>query len=158
MLHRGNPRGRKTKEEWCAEGWHFYQNGEYQQALAAFDAALQLDPNYALAHLGRGNALYYLRRYDEALSAYEQVIRLDRPPNVASAYHGKGNVLLQKQRYPEALAAYEQAILYAPDLAGAYYGRSLVLLRLRRYEAALDACDQALRRDPANSIFPGDST
>src|SRR6266571_4117586 len=106
MLHRGNPRGRKTKEEWCAEGWHFYQNGEYQQALTAFDAALQLDRKYALAHLGRGNALYSLRRYDEALAAYEQAIRYGLP----LAYNGKSLVLLRLRRYKEALAACDQAL------------------------------------------------
>lgn len=48
--------------------------------------------------LDKGNALRNLKRYEEALAAYEQAIRLD--PNFAEyAYTGKGNALYLQQRH-----------------------------------------------------------
>jgi tetratricopeptide (TPR) repeat protein len=44
-------------------------DGDAQAALAAFDAALQLDSQYAEAHYRRGRCLIELGRYDEARAA-----------------------------------------------------------------------------------------
>src|SRR6266699_665483 len=75
--------------------------------------------------LNEGNALHSLQRYQEALVAYEQAIRLD--PNYARAYNGKGNALSGLQRYQEALTAYEQAIHLNPNYARAYNGKGNAL-------------------------------
>lgn len=57
----------------------------------------------------RGNDLFAHERYQEALEAYEQTIRLD--PNFVAAYNGKGDALLQLKRDEEAQEAYKQAVL-----------------------------------------------
>src|SRR6266699_1091567 len=51
--------------------------GRYEKALAAYELALRLDPDDALAYNGKGNALDDLNRYEEALVAYEQAIIQD---------------------------------------------------------------------------------
>jgi len=51
--------------------------GKLQEALAAYEQAIQLDPDYADAYNGQGNALSELGRQEEALGAYKQAIRLD---------------------------------------------------------------------------------
>ncbi len=48
-----------------------------------------------------------LKRYEEALAAYDQAIRLG--PNVADAYSGKGIALTGLGRQKEAKQAYEKA-------------------------------------------------
>ena len=45
--------------------------------MAAHDQAIRLDPGNAMAHGNRGAALHSLGRYQEALDAYNQAIRLD---------------------------------------------------------------------------------
>jgi len=57
----------------------------YQEALLAFEQAIQLDPNDAVIYNGKGLALSNLNRYGEALAAYEQAIRLD--PNITTPYN-----------------------------------------------------------------------
>src|SRR5438477_652277 len=79
-----------------------------EDALAAYEQALRLDPNSAFAYLGKGVALHDLKRPEEALAAYEQALRLD--PNNAIAYYNKGVALGELKRNEEALAAYEQAL------------------------------------------------
>jgi len=97
-----------------------------------------------------GNALYDLKRYEEALAAHEQAIRLDR--NYASAYYNKGAVLGNLERYEEALTAYEQAIQLDLNFADVYFGKGNALFGLGRYEKALAAYEQAIQLDPNDAL------
>jgi tetratricopeptide (TPR) repeat protein len=93
-----------------------------------------------------GNTLYKLKRYEEALTAYEQAIRLD--PNLAYVYNNKGKTLNELKRYEEALTAYKQAIRLDPNLAYVYNNKGKTLNELKRYEEALAAYEQAIRLNP----------
>jgi tetratricopeptide (TPR) repeat protein len=69
----------------------FYKQGRYlseqenfQQAVQAFDQALQMDPANSLALNGRGYAQLRLRNYQGAISDCTQAIRLN--PSYANAY------------------------------------------------------------------------
>ena len=136
----------KTKEQWLEEGNNLYVLKRYEEALAAYEQAIRLDPNDALAFYNKGGALIELKRHEEALTACEQAIRLD--PNDALAYSRKGYTLYELKRYGEALAACEQAIRLDPNLADAYTNKGFALINLKRYEEALVACEQAIRLDP----------
>ena len=57
--------------------------------------------------LEEGNALQNLKRYEEALAAFEQATRLD--PNDAYAYNGKGVTLRVLKRDQEAEQVFEKA-------------------------------------------------
>src|SRR4051794_12359795 len=65
----------KTKE-----GDALYYEKRYAEALSMYEQAIQFDPNFVSAYIGKGNALSGLNRYTEALSMYEQAIQLD--PNL----------------------------------------------------------------------------
>jgi tetratricopeptide (TPR) repeat protein len=137
------------KEEWLKKGADLRHLKHYEEALAAYEQAIRLDPNYARAYNNKGDILYDLKRYEEALATYEQAIRLD--PNYARAYNNKGVVFRHLKRYEEALATYEQAIRLDPNDANAYYRKGHVLERLKRYEKALAAFEQAIHLDPNNA-------
>jgi tetratricopeptide (TPR) repeat protein len=138
----------KTKEEWLNEGDALCGLKRYEEALAAYDQAIRLDPNDALTYRRKGNALYGLKRYEEALAAYEQAIHLD--PNLAATYYNKGIALRNLKRYEEALTALEQAIHLDPSDAHAYDNKGSALHHLKRYQEALFAYEQAIHLDPDN--------
>lgn len=123
-------RADKTKEQYLNEGIQLYRLGWYEEALAAFEQALRLDPHFADALFGKGNALYFLKRYEDALLAYEQAIRLD--PYNPAFHNNKGSTLYSLGRYREALAAYKQALHIDPHHASAQQGKKLALRRLGR--------------------------
>jgi tetratricopeptide (TPR) repeat protein len=127
----------------------YFNLKRYEEALAALEQAIRLDPNLARAYNGKGIALGNLKRYEEALAAYEQAIRLD--PTDPLAYYNKGIALHNLKRYEEALAALEQAIRLDPNLARAYNGKGTALGNLKRYEEALAAYEQVIRLDPTNT-------
>ena len=56
----------------------------------------------------KGLALYNQGRYDEAIKAYNEAIRLD--PEDAEAWFGKGSALDSLGKYDEAIKAYDEAI------------------------------------------------
>lgn len=85
----------------------------YEEALAACDKALALDPNYASAWLNKGVALAGLRRDAEALAAYNRVLELDH--SNATAWRNKANGLRKLGRTAEAEET-EEADRRAKDL------------------------------------------
>ena len=93
-----------------------------------------------------GIILHKAKRYGEALSAFEQALRLD--PKDASIYNFKGVVLCDLKRYNEALAAFEETLQFDPGFSMAYSNKGVALSGLKRYHEALDACEQAIRLDP----------
>ncbi len=96
--------------------------------------------------LEEGNVLIGITRYQEALTAFEQAIRLD--PNFAVVHNNKGWALNRLGRYQEGLIACEQAIRLDPNLAYAYNNKGWALNSLGRYQEALTAFEQAIRLDP----------
>jgi len=85
----------------------------YDEAIAACDQAIHLDPNNAKNYTHKGAVLAGLARFNEAIVAYDQAIHLD--PNNAIAYRGKALALSYLGRYLEAIAACDQAIRLDPN-------------------------------------------
>jgi tetratricopeptide (TPR) repeat protein len=107
---------------------YYLNRKRYEEALAAYEQAIRLDPKLASAYTNKGSALHNLKRYEEALVAFDQALLLD--PNDAGAYTNKGVALGNLKRYEEALAAYDQAIRLDPNLAPAYIGKEELLRML----------------------------
>jgi len=51
--------------------------GRLYEAVAAFEAALKLNSDYASAHYNLGIVLARIGRYPEAIAAYQSALRLD---------------------------------------------------------------------------------
>jgi serine/threonine protein kinase len=136
----------KTPEQWLNEGNMLQDSGHYEEALVAYERALQLDANYVDAYDARGDAFSSLNRYQEALDAFERAIQLD--PTYAHAYEGKGNILYNRQHYQEALVAYERAIQLDSSSMSAYYGKGDALYYLNRCQEALLAFERAIQLEP----------
>src|SRR5262249_4274741 len=56
-------------DELIARGNALAEQQQYQEALAAYDRALALDPNYLEAWVRKGIVFYGLRRYQETVAA-----------------------------------------------------------------------------------------
>lgn len=81
--------------------------GRYEEALAAYDRALTLNPNFAAAWRNKGNALNDLKRYEEALAACENALALE--PQSAHGWRGKAVALKGLGREAEAQDARARA-------------------------------------------------
>lgn len=146
-----------TKVDWVNEGDRYMKLKQYDDALAAYEQALHLDPQNVAAYLGQGNALSALNKFTEALNSYNQAIPL--APNNHLAYLSMGDALYNLHQYAEALVAYDQALHISPKNNVIYINKGHVFRELHQYEDALSAYEQALQlssNDVAAYLYKGD--
>ena len=99
--------------------------------------------------LERGNQLWRLRRYSEAIQAFEAAIK-QKPKFIHLAYYGKGLALHWSGKYPEAITALQQAVQSQPDFVPAWYNLSVVYRKSNQLDKALAAIDKAIQLQPNN--------
>ena len=68
-----------------------------------------------MAWNNKGIALYSQGKYNEAIKAYDEAIKLD--PKYAMAWNNKGLALNSQGKYNEAIKAYDEAIKLDPKYA-----------------------------------------
>jgi Tfp pilus assembly protein PilF len=120
--------------------------GRFEEALASYDRALKVRPDYTQALSNRGNALAALGRFEEALASYDRALKVR--PDYTEALSNRGIALSLLGRFEEALASYDRALKVRPDYAEALRNRGLMLHKLKRFEEALASYDRALKVRP----------
>jgi tetratricopeptide (TPR) repeat protein len=111
------------------------RQGRHDEALKAFDKAVQLKPDDAALWKAMGDALLELRRHDHALLSFQHVLKLD-PRNQDAAY--KSGVLLHDAgRNHEAVAYLDICDELLPNHAPTLQARARALLALRKFDCAL---------------------
>jgi tetratricopeptide (TPR) repeat protein/predicted Ser/Thr protein kinase len=128
----------------------FYQQGQtlvelkrYEEALKAYQKAIEIKPDYIEAWTEKAKTLSQLKRDREALATYEQAIQVN--PEYLAAWIGRGTVLDNLQRDKEALDSFDKAIQIRSNYPEAWHGRGKVLLQLQRYEEAIAAYDKLIK-------------
>lgn len=135
---------------WADVGQHLLGLHSYNEALVAFDRALELDSDDPDIWYSRGDTLDQLGRTEEALVAYDRVIALN--PHSDAAWFLKGLDLEFVERYEEALAAYDRALALDPDEADYWACKGSAFHHLLRYHDALAALDRATLINPTHRI------
>ena len=95
------------------DGIALYSSGRLEEAISAYEKAIQLNSDKADAHYNKGNALAALGRYQAAVIAYDKAIKLS--PDDADIYSAKGEALSAMGKNDEAIEAYNLASKLDPD-------------------------------------------
>jgi tetratricopeptide (TPR) repeat protein len=109
---------------------------------------LAIDPNNVNATAGKGGALFYLGRYDEAIASFDRALALD--PNNVNALDGKAAVFDSIGEYQEAVQYYDRALQIDPNNQNILNNKGSALGNLGRYDEALQSAERALQIDPNN--------
>jgi tetratricopeptide (TPR) repeat protein len=127
-------------------GEHFWSQGNWTEALNAYDRALNIDPNFALAWGRRGDVLVKLGRYGEAINSYNGSLSLD-PYNEGIRLR---LALIQGRlkRYKAAVVSYDKVLELDPENALVWHNRSIRLAQLGRPTLALKSIETALQYQP----------
>jgi tetratricopeptide (TPR) repeat protein len=123
---------------------------DYNKAITEFTEAIRLDPTFAPAYLGRGNAHSNQGNLDEAIRDYCEAIRLD--PNYAIAYYNRGAIYQHKNKFSKAFSDYNAAIHLDPNCAPAFNNRGVVYGRKGDFNKAISDFTEAIRLDPNYAI------
>lgn len=141
------PEPRETSTAfWANKGASLDPLGRYEEAIACYDKALEIDPSLASAWSNKGNSLHNLGRYEQAVACHDKAVEID--PSLANAWSNKGVTLGVLGRYEEAIACYDKALEIDPDLASAWSNKGNSFEHLGRYEEAVACHDNALEIDP----------
>lgn len=76
-----------------SNGKSFYELGKYEEAIIAYDKAIELKPDYAESYNNKGNSVSNCGRDEEAIECYDKAIRLN--PNYVEAINNK-SIVIQK--------------------------------------------------------------
>ena len=107
--------------------------GRLEAAVANYDQAIELKPDYGHAYCNRGVVQQSLGLLGPALSSYDRALALD--PGDSVAHYNRALLMQECSRWDEALASYEQAIAVNPQFADAHYNRAMAQLFLGDFRA-----------------------
>lgn len=122
--------GSRFADSACARGVLMMREGRFEEAIAAFDEALDVRPNFVEAMVNRATALSELKRFDEAIAGFDPAVVLDA--SNAIGWNNRGNALVQLRRFEEAVESYTRALSLRPDLTEASENRLNALFELKR--------------------------
>jgi tetratricopeptide (TPR) repeat protein len=128
-----------------------YREERYAEALMTYDQLINLDANYAHAHLGKGRTLLAQEKYEESLISFNKAAQLDKTVVDAYFYEDQATALENIQRTEESLNAYDEAIRTAThhvQKAILYEKKARLFSSLQRYTEALDMYKQAITFAP----------
>ncbi len=124
-------------------------------ALGWFDAALNVDPEYAAAHAGK--CAVYVEGYDEvddasyitnAETACATALALN--PNLDIVHTALGDLYRFTGQYPDAEAAYQKALAIDPSKVDAFTGLGEIYARQKRFDEAEASLRKAIDAHPGN--------
>src|SRR5476649_2042867 len=100
--------GAQTAEDYFHRGFGKEQKREFDGALADFNRALALDPDYAEALNGRGFVKHATGDIAGALADYDLAIAAD--PRHLMAYNNRGNIKRDQGDFAGAIADFDHAL------------------------------------------------
>ena len=122
------------------------QKGRVDEAIAEYQEALQINPDYGDAHINLGSALLQAARLDEAIAQLQKALQIK--PNYAAAHYNLGVALRQKGRVDEAIAQLQKALQIKPGFAEAHYSLGNALCQNGRMDEAIIHYQEALQINP----------
>lgn len=145
-------------------GTLYYQQGDMDKAIQAFESALKRSPHHKTAkqnlnQLYRQKAFNALKRraFDEGTTYFEKAIRLD--PENATTYRIMGDGYALAAEYAQAITYYQKALELAPNdaetqknLALTYTNYGVKLRNRGEWDAAIRAYRDALALQPTYQI------
>jgi len=131
---------------------------EPQKTLEACEKAISLEPDEENLPLwaARSQALFQLQQYPEAITSFNQILRIAPQDSVSLAYQCAA--YRQLNRYDDAVDTCETALRLNGNWGNrspgfAWYHRGMALQAMGRLETALDSLSRAVDNQPENVLY-----
>ena len=137
----------------------FHDQGQYQKALRAFEAALRINPGYTDAALNLAVTYNDTGKYKEAQETYRHALsrsgashgKIDRfvQGKLANMYADIGDVYLSAGLYAEAIAEYRRALALGPTFVDLRAKLAGALRDSGERDAAIAEYEEVVRQAPS---------
>ena len=94
---------KRSEIQYFNEGNEFTKHGKFEEAVASFDKALDINPNNNRAWSKRGIALHNLGKFEEAVASFDKALAINPNNNIARI--NRGLALWELGKHEEALAS-----------------------------------------------------
>ena len=135
-----------TAEEYFYRGRENSNKGFIIEAIADYTQAIQLNPNFAEAYIGRAICKGELNDHNGAIADNTQAIKLN--PNHLFAYTNRGISKNYLKDYYGAISDFTKAIEIDPNFADGYYNRGSTKDELKDYNGAIADNTKAIELNP----------
>lgn len=139
----------RSQIDWLTRAAALEERKDWSKLLEWAGKWVAAAPKSADAWFFVGHANQRLNQLDEAISAYQRVLRIDS--GEASAWFNMGKAFSDLKRYDDAISAYRQALRIDSEYASAWLNMGNAFSDLKRYDDAISAYRQALRVDPEDA-------
>ena len=139
-----------SAETYFLRGNACYDLGLYDLAIANYNKAIQLKPDYDHIYNNRGLAKIWGGQHFAAISDFDKAIQLK--PDYADAYYNRGFAKDHLGQYTAAISDYDKAIQLESNAADAYVNRGVAKHKLRQYLAAISDFDKAIQLKPNDAM------
>jgi len=123
-----------------------HQTGHYPAAIELFDRAIVADAALAAAYMNRGNSLFPVQRFNDAIQSHQTAVTLS--PDLMSARINISSALHAVGRIDEAVLAIERALKYPADSPEIYKNLGNRYKKQGRLQNAITCYSHALRLNP----------
>ncbi|REJ97379.1 MAG: tetratricopeptide repeat protein [Planctomycetota bacterium] len=143
---------RKTRVKPRNAEWFFTQavalqhRGSYDQAIAKYRQALEIDAGHVATLANLGSVLTTQGQYAEAVKLFEQALAIEA--DLDWVHNSLGLALIELERYEQAEQTLARALQLNPDLAEAHANLGLLAARRQQFEVAADHYQEAVKRNP----------
>jgi tetratricopeptide (TPR) repeat protein len=131
---------------WISRGLTLFTIERYEEAIASYNKALEIKPDYYEAWSNRGLTFFTIERYEEAIASYNKALEIK--PDDYETWIDRGWALFSLKRYEEAITSYNKALEIKIDFPMALYYKGFALFSLKRYEEAITSYNKALEIKP----------
>jgi tetratricopeptide (TPR) repeat protein len=141
---------------WAQKGDLFYSQGQYDQALDAYNTSVTLDPYNSIAWNKLGNTQVRLGDTAGAIRSFGEATRLD--PFFGAAWVNRGDQLLASGNVTEALDSYNRAISINPNDMHAYISKGMLFKSSGKLDEARAAFSEVITiSDREIRVHPNDA-
>jgi protein O-mannosyl-transferase len=125
------------------------QIGFWKDSEAVYRHAAAVTENNYPVHDDLANILYDKGQVDEAISHFEEFVRLK--PDLANSHYNLGVALFRKGRIDEAIRQLQEAIRLDPGSADAHYNLGVAFYQQGRAGEAIRQFQETVRLDPGHA-------
>jgi tetratricopeptide (TPR) repeat protein len=141
----------KSRNAWNDLGLAYLESEQDDQAIAAFQKQIGVNPYDAFAYNSLGRVYLRERKYDEAEKWFRKQIEID--PLDKYAHANLGDLFMEQHRYADALPELQQAATISRDSAGSQVRLGEAYLNLDQDDKAMDAFDKAVKISASASVW-----
>lgn len=142
--------GRETTDLHNLLGWCYRRQGNYDESVAAFERAINLDPQKEANYVDLGLVLIGLRRYAAADAVAEKAAEALQTSSRVFELKGAAEILLQD--YTNAERSYSKAAELNPDSAEANLGLAQSQWAAGKLDEAIATFEEGLKHFPRDAL------